>query len=68
MARAFNCGPRDSVHANVTRRDGMRTTGAAHVAPRIAVAARPPKLSSPSAKPPHDPDAPRYFYFDDIAP
>lgn len=38
MARAFNCGPRDSVHANVARRDGMRTTGAAHVAPHIAVA------------------------------
>lgn len=66
MARAFNCGPRDGVHANVARRDvGW---GAAHVAPHVAVAGRPPKLSLPSAKPLHDPDAPQNFYSDDIAP
>lgn len=68
MTRAFNCGPRDGVHANVARRDGMGITKAAHIALHVAVAGCPPELSSSSAKPPHDPDAPRNFYSDDIAP
>lgn len=57
IARAFNCGPRDGVHANVARRDGMGIAGAAY----ITVAVRSPELSSLSAKPPYDPDAPRTF-------